>query len=282
MKKLIKNNIKLVIGIILGTIISGIVVYATIEASSVTYNGTTVDLVLNDLYSRLNNSVASLTQICTYPSEGSYGQKGEVGALYDCEVGPNIHQNFYLLADHGKEVKMLMYKNITSDTTMMTWMNAIKYIDSNNLKSTWSNTLDVDLPSSQDIANAVGNTTWKYEDQSQNGWFCLGLKDQSSCAAGNWTYTTEAGKTAVANYVWLFNYTRGCTSFGCTESLGELNDASYTIGYWTKDVIAQRSGSNIFAWSIHRGGFINNGTATDSNGYGVRPVITILKSQLSN
>ena len=59
MKKIIKNNIKLIIGIIIGTVISGTAVYAatTISSSNVTYTSnsqSTVQGALDTLYTRAN------------------------------------------------------------------------------------------------------------------------------------------------------------------------------------------------------------------------------------
>ena len=62
MKKIIKNNIKLIIGIIIGTVISGTAVYAatTIASSNVTYTSnsqSTVQGALDTLYTRANKWV---------------------------------------------------------------------------------------------------------------------------------------------------------------------------------------------------------------------------------
>ena len=58
-----KGNIKLVIGIIIGILISGTVAFAAsnVYANSIVYNNTTVDVALNDLYNRLYGSSSMTT-----------------------------------------------------------------------------------------------------------------------------------------------------------------------------------------------------------------------------
>ena len=64
--KIIKKNIKLIIGLVLGLIISGISVYAvTVSSSDVTYKNTNVQNAINDLYSKVGNGVPTKTQTIT-------------------------------------------------------------------------------------------------------------------------------------------------------------------------------------------------------------------------
>ena len=68
-------------------------------------------------------------------------------------------------------------------------------------------------------------------------------------------------------YAWLFDNTIDCTNYGCNV------EKSGTHGYWTS------SPNNIFAWFISKA--IMSGSVTDhTNSYGLRPVITIRKSDL--
>lgn len=54
--KFLKNNYKLIVGILIGTILSGGIVYAAVSASQVTYkNNTSVETALNELYGIIKN-----------------------------------------------------------------------------------------------------------------------------------------------------------------------------------------------------------------------------------
>ena len=287
-----KNKLKMVMCFMIGLIVAGTIVYAAggLTARNIGYSDDTAKAALDDLYKKADRQSIEIKKVCQYQSEGSFGAKGTVGAKYKCQLGSEdkdtngvIYRYFYILAvNNDNTVDLIMDRNITEGTSYktMTWMNAMDFFDNSSIagglgtsiKSKWVNVLDVGLPSAQDIANAVGNTSWKEMDE----WFCLGLKDQSSCAAGNWTYATDAGKTAVAPYKWLFNYTQGCSPFGCdsTTSLGSTG----AYGYWTRDGVVGNSTG--LAWAITWNGGLFGVTVANTNDNGVRPVITLLKSNL--
>ena len=290
-----KNKLKMVMCFMIGFILAGTIVYAAggLTARNIGYSDDTAKAALDDLYKKADRQSIEIKKVCQYQSEGSFGAKGVVGAKYKCQLGSEdkdtngvIYRYFYILAvNNDNTVDLIMDRNITQGTSYktMTWMNAMDFFDNSNvagglgtsIKEKWVNVLDVDLPKAQDIANAVNNSSWKAETKNYDGWFCLGLKDQSSCAAGNWTYATEAGKTAVAPYKWLFNYTRDCAVFGCDSSTSLGSGEAY--GYWTRDVVAQRDAGQ--AWDVGRYGFLFR-NPVNNEGSGVRPVITLLKSNL--
>ena len=91
----------------------------------------------------------------------------------------------------------------------MTWNNAMKYIENNNLKSTWKYVTKVDLPQAQAIANAVGYSSWKAVD-SGSTWWCLASHKQDSQSAP-YCNTNDAQA-----YNWLYDYTRACN--GCSHT----------------------------------------------------------------
>ena len=136
MKKIFKNPMFMFIMGVVVTVSIGIGVYA-INASEISYGNTTVDDTLDDLYDKAGSLGTFTKKVCTYTSQGSYGNAGEVGSLYDCEVGPNIHKNFYILAVNGDKVDLIMQHNITegASPTTMTFNNAMKYVKNNNLKA---------------------------------------------------------------------------------------------------------------------------------------------------
>lgn len=71
-------------------------------------------------------------------------------------------------------------------------------------------------------------------------------------------------------YAWLFSYTNDCVTYGCYQSDGS------TYGYWTS---TSNNTNKTDAWSITFKGSMEN-SITSSNNYGIRPVVSILKSDL--
>ena len=277
MKRIIKNNL---LGFILGIIVTtALTVSASIlyQASEIGYtpkdstwkksNGDKIETIedaIDELYLKTDKKFCELKE----------GTALTIGSMYECDPGDGIKRNFFVLAVDTNKVKLIMEHNITegTGTTTMTWMNAMKYISNNNLQTTWSNVLDIDLPSAQDIANAVGNTSWKVEDKNYDGWFYL---DPSN---GTYGQTQVANSSNLSNYRWLYNYTIECKDNGCdaATSLGE----GEAYGYWTRDVIAQQKDSTSRIWVVGRRGDLAGNDISNETHRGVRPVITVLKSSL--
>ncbi len=96
----------------------------------------------------------------------------------------------------------------------------------------------------------------------------------SSTTAGFYleTNTSTAPSPYIGTYKWLYNYTSGCTSYGCS-----IADPS-TSGYWTSTA---GTGNDFTVWDIEKNCRIANTIlANTSNRNGLRPVITISKSKL--
>ena len=122
----------------------------------------------------------------------------------------------------------------------------------------WKNTAR--LITANEVAKITGNTDWDASKTRQD-WFYLDSNNQ----------TKTANASNKSKYAWLFDYTGGCTKNGCNTP-----DSS-TWGYWTSTSYKDNS---IYAWHVGRGGFLNFSNVTDAV-YGVRPVITISKSNIS-
>jgi competence protein ComGC len=114
------------------------------------------------------------------------------------------------------------------------------------------------LITAAEIATITGNSSFVEQTTPYTSWFYLDSNNQTQTA------TTQGA----SNYDWLFDYTSGCTLYGCS-----VNDAS-TSGYWTATATA---GGTTNAWIVGKNGRLS-GTLISSNNYaGVRPVITISK-----
>ena len=127
--------------------------------------------------------------------------------------------------------------------------------------STWKNTAR--LITANEVAKITGHPTF---DATQTGqsWFCFDTNKLD-----NTNYCAKAQGTS--EYAWLFDYTNECTSYGCNTS-----DSS-TRGYWTSTIKIDGSTD---AWRIHRAGFMWCDSVENIKESGVRPVITISKSNI--
>ena len=116
-----------------------------------------------------------------------------------------------------------------------------------------------------EVAQITGNTTWD-ERTAKNIYYF----DSKTTTAST---TCKSGNTTGCKYGWLDDRTsKKCTTYGCLN-----NSDKETYGYWTA---SSRADSSNYAWGVSSASVRNNGVRY-SRDYGVRPVITILKSNLS-
>ena len=116
------------------------------------------------------------------------------------------------------------------------------------------------LITAAEIAKITGNSSFVEATTIITKWFYFDSNNQAQTAT-----TTGASK-----YAWLFDYTSGCTSYGCN-----IADSSNS-GYWTSTAV---SGTTYNAWNGDKKGCLDSNDFADNSGEnGVRPVITISKS----
>ncbi len=129
--------------------------------------------------------------------------------------------------------------------------------DTNN----WKNTAR--LITANEIAKITGHSTFDASKAGQ-AWFCL---DTNKSDTTNYC----AKEKGTSKYAWLFDYTIGCTDYGCNVS-----DSS-TYGYWTSTLYKDDTHG---AWRVYRDGSLSVGSVSYP-AVGIRPVITISKSNIS-
>jgi len=118
------------------------------------------------------------------------------------------------------------------------------------------------LIKASEIATITGNSSFVEATAQMGSWFYLDSNNQ----------TQTATTTGASNYDWLFDYTYNCTNYGCN-----IADAS-NYGYWTSTAVSGGVGN---AWTVNGSGSLNISYYVYHTGdFGVRPVITILKSNL--
>ena len=127
----------------------------------------------------------------------------------------------------------------------------------------WKNTAR--LITANEVAKITGNTRFDASKENQD-WFCL---DTNQSDTTNWCSKAQG----TSEYVWLFDYTNGCTSYGCNTS------DSNTWGYWTSS--PYKGNSSSYAWLVQGNGALSRSFDVTTTDTGIRPVITISKSDIS-
>ena len=124
----------------------------------------------------------------------------------------------------------------------------------------WKNTAR--LITANEVAKITGNTVFDASKENQD-WFYLDSNNQ----------TQTANSTNKSKYAWLFDYTYDCTNYGCNTS----DSSTLTLGYWTSTT---ETGTTNHAWRVFSSGDLTI-DYVDTPDSGIRPVITISKSDIS-
>ncbi len=177
-----------------------------------------------------------------------------LGTSYTCDPGDGS-RTFYVLEEGTDTVSLIMNENLGDRVAWITqedyeaaggtqWSsntdrNSFGPITANNYleEQTSSWTVDVSLPAGQQIADAVGNTSWP--------------------SGGSYISLSSAP--------WLY------------DNLYASSNTPLPYGYWTS---TPSSGYSNYAWSVNHYGNLSI-NLVDNDTLGVRPVITVSKSQLS-
>ena len=164
------------------------------------------------------------------------------GAVYTCDLGDGA-RTFYVLKEDGDNVKLLMNENLVDDVTwcISGWdiscegdgAKAALADKTSGWKKLYKVGGTVELPSGQDIADAMGDTKWPDY------------------------YTGTVGPT----WLWV-NF-----------------DGDYgPNGYWTSTAYSVVPSH---AWYVDFAGYLFHYYVDNDDHYGVRPVITISKANMS-
>ena len=168
------------------------------------------------------------------------------GDEYTCELGDNDEKTFFVLETNGDNVSLIMDRNIDS-----------------NGKGTTS-----------------GNTVAWCKSGSDNSCAADGALEYLKTSTTGWTKLTES-QISLPSYDQIYKATGNKTSGLSTWLFGNFN-SSELYAYWTSTPCA--SDSNL-AWFVNHDGSLDHGTSGDCDVgdifvNGVRPVITVSKSQL--
>ena len=165
---------------------------------------------------------------------------------------------WYTFNDEGKNastVNMILDHNTTENISL--WSNRSTQIKKDT--STWNSSLNARLIEANEVAKITSNVDFNSATSSYNEWFYFDSNNHAQTA-------TSKG---ASKYAWLFDYTDGCTSYGCN-----IADSS-VYGYWTSSYVI---GSFELSWAVTNSGNLNHRNVGDYFPHsGIRPVITISK-----
>ena len=165
------------------------------------------------------------------------------GDEYTCELGDNDEKTFFVLETNGDNVSLIMNKNI----------------DSNGKGTTSGNT--VAWCKSGDDNSCAADGALEYLKTSTTGWTKL-TESQINLPTYDQIYKAAGNKDSGLS-TWL------------KGNLHVNNSAPHA--YWTSTPRASISND---AWAVFYGGRMNSSGVGLGYAYGVRPVITVSKSQL--
>ncbi len=188
------------------------------------------------------------------------------GDEYTCELGDNDAKTFFVLETNGDNVSLIMDRNIDSNGKGTTSGNTVVWI------------------SDEDWAAAGGVVTDAMKNDGgdcQYGGICL-TNEYGPITAQNflknsttsWTKLTES-QISLPSYDQIYKATGNKTSGLSAWLYGNLNNR---YAYWTSTPYASDSRR---AWYVFFTGFLNDNHVGSGDIYGVRPVITVSKANLS-
>ena len=205
-------------------------------------------------------SIENGTAVYYNPETGKKCSKEEVKSTTGTKSGC---MKWYVFNDNegNATVNVILDHNTKANETWNSTgnnseMKEVKIALENDTKD-WKNTAR--LITANEVAKITGNTDFDASKTGQD-WFYLDSNNQ----------TQTANASNKSKYAWLFDYTYECTSYGCNTS-----DSS-NYGYWTSTSYKDNSTS---AWRVDRNGNLRTNDVTFT-GLGVRPVITISKSNI--
>ena len=250
---------KIILGFILGVIISGtvgVLASTIISSTNVTYQNKTVKESLDELYSKAtkyreyqNGDVVYYNPV-TNKRCSAKESNNQTGTKTGC-------MKWYTFNDDGANsstVNMILDHNTTA--TVASWDKSKTQITTDT--KDWNSSLNARLITADEVAKITGNTSFNGVTSTSDSWFYFDSN----------TKTQTAKTQGASKYAWLFDYTNDCTSNGCNVA-----DSS-NYGYWT---ISACAGSFSAAWYVDNRG-ITAGRNVGYVNYGIRPVITISKS----
>lgn len=133
--------------------------------------------------------------------------------------------------------------------------------------SSWVSGLNPRIIAAVEVAEIAGISGWDLATSYVGFYFdSKTITPSSTCTSGN---------ISGCNYGWLYDRTNNsCATYGC---LNNAEESMTGFGYWT---ISPYAGDPANAWVVAGPGYMINDAVSNTNGSGVRPIITLTKSSL--
>ena len=287
MKKIIKSRLFAVI--LTAAICISTTAYAAIkiQASEVSYNGTTVEATLNSLKEKAGPSkVDPITNGETYKGvvyldptnlNKTCNSKNSVSTT-ETKTGC---MKWYIFDDSGDNYKLLLDHNTTARIKWNDSNSNVAY-ENSNLKSVVDDLVTTSgwkvtprLITAQEVVTITRKTG--FDSSNTNSWYWL---DTNSQTQGSFSTINRS------RYDFLYNNLNKCktdsTDYGCSIEDGSTYTGYGTAGegqtwaYWTSTTVGN-AGSGSVVWLVDRRGDLYRYGANDASS-GVRPVIEINKN----
>ena len=193
--------------------------------------------------------------------------KYDTGVTYTCELGDGEENTFYVLETNGNNVSLIAGMNLG---TTVAWVTKEDYLAADGTEIDWNkvcvgcgnNNLGP-ITANKELKKRTSSWTKLDEDQ-----ITLPTGQQIAIAGGDTKWNTGTYGDGFSSAKWLYSYTKFTTG---------------TYGYWTSSPHTSRA---YYAWIVECAGNLSKGSFNrndirSSSDYGIRPVITVLKSNLN-
>ena len=304
---MIRKNMKLRIGLIIGIILPSVFVYAanSLSANSISIDKSKMSKVENsNLQSALDYlyGQSEKTNIITIESGVLHKSQTYLGIVYldptnlenKCTSANSVSETgtktgcmkWYIYKDLGDSYKMILDHNTTAQQDWNTATNVtehgtnVAFEENITGDSTKDNLAYIELMKlvsdynwvlTPDLieASEIANIVGYNGFTNTSGRFYLDSKNQTS------TNTSQG----TSSYAWLFDNLGlsdwGCTDYGC--NVNNVTGANISAGYWTKTPYGEvGTASNV--WYVTRSGALDRRNYASMVVEGLRPVVTVSKS----
>ena len=184
--------------------------------------------------------------------------KYDVGVTYTCELGDGEENTFYVLETSGDNVSLIAGMNLG---VTVAWVTKEDYLAAGGTESDYGSEGNNKLgPITVNKILKERTSSWTKLDEDQ---ITLPSGQQIATAVSDTDWKESTGDSILVKLpTWLNSHTKFTPG---------------TWGYWTSSPNAHYDS---YAWDVFYYGLACNSSVADDDSYGVRPVITVSKSQL--
>ncbi len=196
-------------------------------------------------------------KLCSEYKEENSINETKTGCLKWYTFGGNNKSDYInLILDHNTTYNVVY--NSYGDASMSEAKTALI-----NDTISWKKDLEIRLITANEIAQITGNKNFNSATSGYKDWFYLDTNSTS--------YDPNRGE-GTSKYYYLFDYLNSCSGFGC-----KISDDN-TYGYWVQTPVKDRPSS---VWYVSINGTLSDLPVTTANACGIRPVITVRKSEIN-